>query len=455
MGSDGYRRRFERAARDLPTGATADARFAEGSWTTIRFANGAVHQPHFERVQHLSIRVAVEGRLGTATSSDLSPAGLGAAARAALSMAREAPVEPTFAGFPDDDERVAPTAYSASTARMGPEAVTRLTSRLIDTVEAHSPGGRIAGAVHVGSDRLTVVNSAGLLRSSATSAAQASLLVDRPDVDPPPSGWAEGAHWDANRLDVERLGREAAERMPVRPVESIAPGAYPVVLAGPAVSEALGFLAHLGFGGHAEAEGWSCFGRSRGKRVAPPSVTLLDDPRSASSIPRAIDNEGTRTRRTPLIAEGVARAAVTDLLTGARLGRPRTGHALPPEAPWGEWGPVPSHLLLGAGDERDEELVKNLRRGLLVTRFHYVRVVDPGRAVLTGMTRDGTYRVEKGEVVAPVRNLRFTESLLTLLKGVDGLGRERRIYADERGTTAVTTPALRARSFRFTSATLF
>jgi predicted Zn-dependent protease len=213
------------------------------------------------------------------------------------------------------------------------------------------------------------------------------------------------------------------------------------------------FLAHLGFAANGEVEGWSCLARSRGKKVAPESVTLFDDARSRETIPRAVDFEGTWTRPTPLITEGVAGAVVTDLITSGRLGRPLTGHALPPEAPWGDFGPIPMNLHLASGDASEEELVRETRHGLLVTRFHYVRVVDPGRGVITGMTRDGTYVIENGELVRPARNLRFTESVLSSLAGVRRLGKTRRIYSG--GGECVTAPALALGAFRFTSATLF
>ena len=123
--------------------------------------------------------------------------------------------------------------------------------------------------------------------------------------------------------------------------------------------------------------------------------------------------------------------------------------------PWGTHGPVPGHLLVRPGDASEDELVRATRRGILVTRFHYVRTVDPASGTITGMTRDGTARIENGEVVGPVRNLRFTESLRTLLAGVEGIGRETRTYSGERGQISQTVPALSAREFRFTSATVF
>jgi len=438
----------------LPAGTTGDVRVITSSSTTIRFANGRIHQPHLERATHVSFRAAEGGRLATATGSDPSAAGLKALALTARSLSRVAPVEQKFPGFASPKGRgPSRTVYSKTTADLSPEEATHLAEELLDTAAAEAPGSRVAGFVHVGHDVLHVANSSGLDRTTEHSLAYANILVRRPEHDPPVSGWSEGAHWDAARLEPALLGREAAERMARTTPQPVEPGAYPVVLRSPAVADLLRFLAHLGFGANGEVEGWSCLGRFRGKKVAPASVTLLDDPRSAETIPQAIDYEGTWTARTPLIEKGVAGNVVTDLLTSGRLGRRLTGHALPPEAPWGEYGPTPSRMILGKGDADEDELVRETRRGLLVTRFHYVRVVDPGRGVITGMTRDGTYVIENGELVRPARNLRFTESVLTALKGITLLGRERRTYFDD--GSAVTAPPVAVRAFRFTSATLF
>ena len=437
----------------LPGATTGDIRITHASWTTIRFANGRIHQPHLERSTLVSVRVADGQRLATATGSDASDEGLRALANSARSLARIAPVERKFPGFPSPNGRApGPLAYSRATGELSPEQATKIAEEILDTASAQALGARVAGAVTVGGERLRVVNSSGIDRTSRSSLARASVLVQRPDRDPPVAGWSEGAHWDAARLGPARLGREAAERMAGTTPASIEPGAYPVVLRGPAVADLLRFLSYLGFGANGEIEGWSCLRGRRGKKVAPASVTLVDDARSRETIPQGIDYEGTWARPTPLIERGIAGGVVTDLLSSGRLGRPLTGHAQPPEAPYGDAGPAPSHLLLAAGDASEEELLREVGRGLLVTRFHYVRVVDPGRGVITGMTRDGTYVIEDGKIARPARNLRFTESVLTALAGVTALGKERRIYSSD-GT--VTAPALATRAFRFTSATLF
>ncbi|MCI4329180.1 MAG: metallopeptidase TldD-related protein, partial [Thermoplasmata archaeon] len=148
-------------------------------------------------------------------------------------------------------------------------------------------------------------------------------------------------------------------------------------------------------------------------------------------------------------------APVTDLRSAARAGTKPTGHGTPPESPYGDWGPTPTQQLLAPGSASFDDLVREVGDGLLVTRFHYVRVVHTGKSMLTGMTRDGTYRIEKGEVTTPVRNLRFTESVLGALASVEALGKERHCFGDEGGYASCTVPAAVVGRFRFTSTTAF
>lgn len=442
----------------LPRGVAADARLTRRASTTMRIALGRILQPHVERATTVSLRVEVDGRLATATTDELSPDGLHRVSREAVGLARVAPREKKFLGFPGPEGgRPRPVPYSEATERLSTPAEARMARAAISAAEGAAPGSRVSGAVNVGVQALAVVNTSGLAAFARRSFAQASILVDRPGVDPPPSGWSEEAHWDATRLDPARLGREAAERMPDRAPEPVGPGTYRVVLDGSAAAELFGSLGYLGFGGHGEEQGWSALRRVRGKRRFPGALELVDDPRSAWTLPEGIDHEGLPTRATTLIRRGVVGPAVTDLVTAGRLGRPASdAHGLPPESPWGEWGPIPTHLIVKPGTARGlPELLREVGDGLLVTRFHYVRVVDPGRAVLTGMTRDGTYRIVRGELGPPVRNLRFTESALDALGDLLALGRTPRRYADEAGFSSVTCPPLASARFRFTSATLF
>ena len=141
---------------------------------------------------------------------------------------------------------------------------------------------------------------------------------------------------------------------------------------------------------------------------------------------------------------------VYDRQTGTRAGRESTGHGLP--AP-NTAGPLPTNLILGAGDASDEDLLAGVERGIWVTRFWYVNVVHTTQTVLTGMTRDGTFLIERGEIARPMRNLRFTTSVLDALASVERIGREPLLIQSWLGGNLI--PALRVGRFTFTGATEF
>jgi predicted Zn-dependent protease len=180
--------------------------------------------------------------------------------------------------------------------------------------------------------------------------------------------------------------------------------------------------------------------------VAADVVTIADDPLADGVIGLPFDDEGTPVTRVDLITKGVATGVVHDRATAAAAGVPPTGHGLPAPNPW---GPLARHVVLEPGEASPEELIAGVERGLYVTRFWYTRAVNPKQTRVTGMTRDGTFRIEGGRLGPPVRNLRYNESILDALASCDGVGAALRTCSDELGDTRV--PALRLRRFSFTA----
>jgi predicted Zn-dependent protease len=212
----------------------------------------------------------------------------------------------------------------------------------------------------------------------------------------------------------------------------------------------LTYLAYIGLGALALQEGRSFLCGRLGQLLAAPSVELWDDGRDPRGLPMAFDYEGTPKQRVPFFERGVARGVVYDRQTAARDGRESTGHALP--AP-NTAGPLPTNLVLGTGDASDADLLRGVERGIWVTRFWYVNVVHPTQTVLTGMTRDGTFLIEHGELGRPIRNLRFTTSVLDALASVEAIGQTPRLLPSWLGGSLV--PALRVGRFTFSGATEF
>jgi predicted Zn-dependent protease len=146
-----------------------------------------------------------------------------------------------------------------------------------------------------------------------------------------------------------------------------------------------------------------------------------------------------------MIERGVFRGGVYDLRTAKLAGTTTTGHALPSPNPE---GPFPLNLFMEPGEASLQDMIAATERGLLVTRFHYSNVVHPVESTITGMTRDGTFLIERGEIAHPVKNLRFTQSILEALKDTTMLGQQTEL-ASEFFFSASRVPALRIESFNF------
>jgi predicted Zn-dependent protease len=205
-------------------------------------------------------------------------------------------------------------------------------------------------------------------------------------------------------------------------------------------------LGYTGFSALAVQEERSFF--EPGRRIGSDLVTMVDDGFDPAGLPASFDYEGVAKQRVSLLEGGVCREVVYDSQTAARAGRASTGHGLPAPNPY---GPFPLNAVMAAGSTPREELIGGLDRGLLITRFHYTNVVHPKLAIITGMTRDGTFLVEGGRIVGPVRNLRYTQSYLDALAGVSAVSSSRKTIRGFLGAAVV--PALRIDGWTFTGVT--
>jgi predicted Zn-dependent protease len=251
--------------------------------------------------------------------------------------------------------------------------------------------------------------------------------------------------------------RASAKVTGEEPIE-LAPGEYTVVLEPDAVGELLDFLGALAFNGLAHAEGRGALSGRLGERIAAPAINLSDSPRFPRTLPRAFDAEGVPKAPLPLIQDGVAHAVVHDTRSAARAGTVSTGHALAPGG--APWGPSPTNLvLIGGGAADTGELMAPIERGLYVTRLWYVNAVHEKSTLLTGTTRDGTFLIEDGRLGRPVKDVRFTDSILRLLEATEALTAGQQLTSEaefygRRFATGVVTPALRAQGFRITGQTV-
>jgi predicted Zn-dependent protease len=211
-----------------------------------------------------------------------------------------------------------------------------------------------------------------------------------------------------------------------------------------------------GMGGQAVLDGRSWMNTRLGVQAMSPSVDIWDDGLDIRGLPLPFDFEGVPKRRVDIVSGGVIKGPVYDRMTAEKAGETSTGHALPPNLPayMRGVGPIALNLFMAPGRASLEEMIASTRRGLYITRFWYTRLVHPSDCVVTGMTRDGVYFIEDGEIAYPVKNLRFTQSYVQALAGVEMVSRETRLLKTEYGSRALCVPALKLASFHFTGRTV-
>jgi predicted Zn-dependent protease len=240
------------------------------------------------------------------------------------------------------------------------------------------------------------------------------------------SGFAPRTSWSADGVNPSAVGREAAEKaVRTRDAKTIEPAPYRAVLEPYAFAELINYFGYDSFGANGLLEERSYLAGRLGERIMDEKVSISDDALDPRGLPKRFDFEGVPKQRVQLIENGVARGVVWDRTSAARAGNGHetTGHAPPPV--YRQYGPLTFALAVDGGEvDSVEELCELVGDGIYVTRLHYVNIVDAREGLLTGMTRDGTFRIENGNVTRPLVNLRFTTSVPALLERLPGLGAE-------------------------------
>ncbi len=429
------------AERESPTEAEVLVMAEDAALT--RFANSQIHQNVAETNALVNLRFVAGKRVAVASSGRTDAEGLRLLAERAATIARVVEELEDWGGLPEPTIiEPLPAAYAAATAEASPELRAEGVRAVIAAADA--AGVTAYGSFSTGTETIAVANTKGIRVAATRTGAQLLTVSMGPGGG---TGYAEQAAVDATTIDAAAIGREAADKARATAnAVAIEAGDYPVVLEEYAVTDILDMLGYLGFSALAVQEERSFV--EPGRRVGNELVSIVDDGRDPAGLPMAFDYEGVAKQRVPLLDRGVCRGVVYDAQTAARDGVRSTGHGLPaPNA----YGPFPINQLMAAGDTPRDELIAGLDRGLLVTRFHYTNPVHPKLAIVTGMTRDGTFLVEDGQIVGPVRNLRFTQSYLDAVAGTVAVSRERKTLKGFLGGAVV--PALRIEGWTFTGTT--
>jgi len=310
-------------------------------------------------------------------------------------------------------------------------------------------GLNASGAFSTGSNELVVINTQGVFAYHAQTSADFQTVVMSDDS----SGRAQESAWKAGDLDVEMLGRTAIESAASgHNPRKIDPGEYPVVFEHYVTEDLLSMLNFYGMGAQSVLEGRSWMNDRIGQQVMSEKVSIWDDGLDLTGAPLPFDFEGVPKQRVELVTKGVAMGPVYDRYSGAKAGKPSTGHALPPAMRG--FGPVATNLFMAPGESSVDEMIRSTERGLYINRFWYTRLVHPRDCVITGMTRDGVFMIENGELAYPVKNLRYTMPYVQVLANVEAIGKESHLLINEYGNMGQHVPALKVHGFNFSGSTV-
>jgi PmbA protein len=380
-----------------------------------RFAGSEVHQPTLIENTVVQVRVARDGRVGSASTNRVSKDAFEALARRAADAAASSPVDPCFQGFAPPAEVPAVEGYDERTAELPAEEQAAHAAAAIQATGSFDAYGFFTS----GLTELAVAATTGQAAEQSMTDAVVLVLAAGDDA----SGWAEQTAWAVDDVDTAAVAREATEKAgATNGAVELEPSGYRAVLEPYAFAELLGYLSYTSFGGLGLLEGSSYFCDRLGERVFDPKVSVVDDSLDPRGLPKAFDFEGVPKQRVQLVDEGVARGVVWDRRTAARAGgdTASTGHGLPSD--YARFGPFPLALSVVPGNaDSVDELVERVEDGIYVTRLHYLSVVNPREGIVTGMTRDGTFRIRGGKLAEPLVNLRFTVSVPEFLAEVPGL----------------------------------
>ncbi len=435
--------RVERAARAAGV-RDVEVLFATRREALTRFANNEIHQNVSERSRYLSVRAQIGQRTARATTNRFTADAVGETVEQAIALARASQPDPDLPPLAEPLPITAVERYHDSTAARTPAQRAAAVAEAISVVEA--AGQTAAGIYSTGEAAEAILNSRGLAAFYRDTLAQFSITAMGGDS----SGWAKASSPDCARIDPLALAQTASAKATLaRAPREAPPGAYTVILEPAAVADLLGQM-FGDFGATAVADQRSFLAGRLGQRLFGQNITIRDDAYHALQAGAPFDGEGVPRRPVTLVERGVPSGLVYCRGRAARERVEPTGHGFPLP---NEYGEAPLNIVIEGGETPLGEMIASPRRAILVTRFWYIREVDSYQKIMTGMTRDGTFLIEDGQVVCGLRNFRFNQSLVEMLSNVEALSPAERVSGEE--AFDLVAPAMLVRDFHFTEVTRF
>jgi len=434
--------------------------FYRTSNALTRFANNTIHQNVAEENVVVSVRTSFDGRTARATTNKLDDESLKRAVQASESMANVQQPDADLLAMPGPSEAgtcdVLPARHFPQTAALTPLERAEAVKEMVSVAEKHK---LTAAGIFSNSETVEgIFNSRGLADWHTQTSSEISITMLAADS----SGWQKFNSPDVSQLDSDALAQIAAEKalQSAKPRE-LPPGKYTVILEPAAVLDIVGFMFY-DFGGLSVLDQRSFLNNRVGRKLFGDEINIWDDVAHPLQSGAPFDGEGMRRRRVQLVENGVVKRLVYARGSAAKMKNSEltdqvgpitsTGHGFPLP---NEIGEAPMNIVFAPTREPQtvDQMIASTERGVLVTRLWYIREVDPYEKLLTGMTRDGTFYVENGEVQHGILNFRFNESLIHMLSSVAAMSVPVRASGEESFDMVV--PAMKVREFNFTEVTKF
>jgi predicted Zn-dependent protease len=403
----------------------------------IRYALNSVSTSGRVSDCDLAVEVAFGKRIGTATINSFDDASIEAVVRRAEELAKLAPENPEFVPAIDKQAYKASGTWNEKTAAITPEYRASVAAACIEPCRKDKLVA--AGFFTDNASFSAIANSKGNFGYQKTTGVDFTCTVRTDDGHG--SGWVARNLGDVSKFDAKsdiqtaiRKAKGSAE------AKALEPGKYTVIME-PAASAGLISFMMFGFDARRSDEGRSFLskkggGNKVGEKLFDERVTMYADPWDEQSAVMPWDNDGLARERTPIVTKGKVEYLQYSRYWAQKQGKKAIGQ--------------PGNLIMVGGDKSTMDLVKGTKKGVLITRTWYIRLVDPQTVLLTGLTRDGTFYIEDGEIKYPIKNFRFNESPAIMLNNIEEIGKPVRV-ADDESPFVMMIPPLKVRDFTFSS----
>ena len=420
--------------------ADAEVNADVGTSALTRFANSFIHQNVSQDTAEVSLRVAVDGRVSRSITTATSPNALVSFVDTTIATAGQQPVDDDWPGLGGPADQIDTEHWDDATAVADPWARAGAVRSFVDAGDGMLAAGYCQTEVH----GLAYANTAGRTAGGRFTTA----ILDGIHQTPTSAGSGHAASVALGSIDAASVGALAAQRARDSAVAfDVKPGEYEVVLSPECIATIVVFLDAYGFNAKVAQEDMSF--AELGERQFDTSIDIWDDATDPRTLGVVSDAEGTPKRKVDLVRGGETVSLLHSRRTAVKAGGVSTGHAT---ADGDAYGPFGSNMIVGAGNRSLEGLVASVDRGIYVATFNYCRVLDPKSLVVTGLTRNGTFMIENGQITGAVTNMRFTQSFVAALAPgrVCGIGNDDRLADSEFGPAMIHAPSMHLASWNFT-----